>query len=140
MPRLNVIKRAPLLLFMLFLAPYFFAQSSDTLVLKKYGNGTPHVVVFFKIEDGLHKKVRENVYYSNGNLDYTGEVKDGQEHGKWEHYYEDGTKLSEGTYYYGQENGVFKTYYPDGRLAESSVYVMGVRKKHRTFQRRKDSD
>ncbi|MBL4704432.1 MAG: hypothetical protein JKY54_07915 [Flavobacteriales bacterium] len=124
---------------MVFISSIALSQSKDTLVLKKYSNGKPHVVVFFKIEDGLHKKVKENVYYANGNLNYSGEVMDGLEHGKWEHYYEDGTKLSEGSYSYGQENGVFKTFYPDGRLAESSVYAMGIRKKHRTFQKRKDS-
>ncbi|MFT7613014.1 MAG: antitoxin component YwqK of YwqJK toxin-antitoxin module [Parvicellaceae bacterium] len=132
-------KRAAFLITVIFTSALVFSQSKDTLVLKKYTDGKPQVVVFFKIEDGLHKKVKENVYYSNGNLNYSGEVLDGVEHGKWEHYYEDGTKLSEGNYLFGRENGSFKTYYPDGRLAESSTYNMGIRKKHKTFRKRVDS-
>ena len=80
-----------------------FAQLENTTrdVARKHPNGKPYVVVYIKNTTG--EIVKEEVYYSNGNL----ELKSNQ-------YY---TR--------GKENGVFLDYNEAGKLVKQSLFKDG---------------
>ena len=97
----------------------------EKIIVKKHDNGKPHVIVYVKGNKRIKEKVKEEVYYENGNLDYSGEYKNGVEHGEWKYYYKHGTIMAEEQYKKGREDGVFKEYHPDGQLKKEIHYNNG---------------
>jgi hypothetical protein len=67
-----------------------FAQLENTTrdVARKHPNGKPYVVVYMKNTTG--EIVKEEVYYSNGNLEWEGFYKRSIEDGSWKYYYQNG--------------------------------------------------
>ena len=112
----------PLLLFA-FMPQLSSAQTP--YVMKKFDDGTPYIV-WFVVEEGSKKvKVKEEVYWPNGNLDYVGNFKNGIEHGQWTYYYETGVKKAVEVWNKGKEVGVFYEFKPDGSLLLETHYKNG---------------
>jgi antitoxin component YwqK of YwqJK toxin-antitoxin module len=94
-------------------------------IVKSYDDGTPEFVVWTKGSAGEEKVVKEEAYYPDGTVQYTGHYKDGVEDGLWTYYYENGNKQIEETYKNGVEDGVRYEYAPDGSLRVEMHYKKG---------------
>lgn len=92
-------------------------------VARKHPNGKPYVVIFVKETNG--EIVKEEVYYSNGNLEWEGYYKRKIEDGSWKYYYSSGKLKSDQHYSKGKEHGVFLDYDEKGKLIKQSVYNNG---------------
>ena len=93
--------------------------------MKKFDDGKPYIV-WYVVQKGNKKiKVKEEIYYANGNLDYVGNFKGGVEHGTWTYYYENGSKKAVETWNNGKEIGVHLEFNPDGSLKLESHYKNG---------------
>jgi antitoxin component YwqK of YwqJK toxin-antitoxin module len=102
-----------------------FAQLENTTrdVARKHPNGKPYVVVYMKNTTG--EIVKEEVYYSNGNLEWEGFYKRSIEEGSWKYYYPNGVLKSNQYYIKGKENGVFLDYNESGKLVKQSLFKDG---------------
>lgn len=95
----------------------FTGQIKDTL----NGKAVEYEVVNGK-KNGLFK-----IYYSNGQLQMVGEVKDNSNNGKWTYYYQDGQVESEGKFVNDLPEGRWIWYYENGNIKEEGNYVKGNR-------------
>lgn len=120
-----------LLLPLLASAESLFSQKKT--VVKEFTNGKPEVIIYTKVIDGEEQKVKEEAFYENGNMEYSGEYKNGTEHGTWKYFYENGKIKAEEKWNNGIENGTFKEFHPDGKLAREIVYKNG--KKIKTIEK-----
>lgn len=100
------------------------AQDLERHVVHKYPNGNLKVVVY--VPAGEKQRVKEEVYFSNGKLDYVGHYKNGVEHGKWTYYWENGKIKSEETYVRGLEEGTMWDYDESGKKIKEYEYKKGV--------------
>lgn len=100
-----------------------FAQELERHVVHKYKDGTPKVVVY--VDPDSKERLKEEIYYPNGNLDYVGHYKNGQEHGKWTYYWENGNIKSEEFYVRGMEDGVMFDYNEEGKAIIRYEYKKG---------------
>lgn len=110
-----------------------FAQLENTTrdVARKHPNGKPYVVVYMKNTTG--EIVKEEVYYSNGNLEWEGFYKRSIEDGSWKYYYPNGKLKSNQYYTKGKENGVFLDYNEEGKLIKQSLFKDGNLVSERIF-------
>ena len=84
-------------------------------------------------EDGKYYlgEIKDNIpngkgikYYSNGNIQYEGDFKDGKFEGNGKFYYDDGDYFI-GEYKYGLRNGKGKKYLKNGNLCFEGEYING---------------
>jgi antitoxin component YwqK of YwqJK toxin-antitoxin module len=68
---------------------------------------------------------KEQLKYSNGQVQFEHTKKNGVSHGPYKAYYEDGSIRAEGNYVDGDLDGMFKSYTPSGELAEECMYKKG---------------
>lgn len=115
-------KQAIYILAILF-SPAVFAQDLEKHIVHKYKNGNPKVVVYVEPESKERRK--EEIFYSNGNLDYVGHYKNGKEDGKWAYYWENGNLKSEEYYIRGLEHGVMFDYNEEGEPIIRYEYKRG---------------
>ena len=57
-------------------------------------------------------------YWSNGELWYKGNFKDGKKDGYWEFYHDNGELACKGYYKDGKQDGYWEWYYDNGELRE----------------------
>lgn len=108
----------------------FLLGSLSALAQKKhhvsaYDDGTPEFVVWMKGSPGSEKIVKEEAYFPDGQIEYTGFYKDGVEHGTWIYYYDNGNKKVEEEYKEGLEDGTRYEYALDGSLRTEIRYKKG---------------
>lgn len=99
--------------------------STHRFVAASHPNGKPEVVIYMKGTGDDAVKIKEKVYYPNGQMEYVGTFKDGVEHGTWVYYYEDGTKKFLENWLNGAEHGVHYDYAPDGQIRRELHYEQG---------------
>lgn len=102
------------LLILIVFSGTLYAQKEH--VVSTHEDGTPEFVVWMKGSPGSEKIVKEEAYFEDGKVEYTGHYKNGVEDGLWTYYYENGNKKYEETYKNGVEHGVRYEYAPDGSL------------------------
>ena len=83
-------------------------------VVQVLRNGRKNV---WTVEKGL--AVKQIMYYSNGQVRRTLEMKNGVEHGTFEMYYSDGKKRVEQFYNEGEPVGIWHQWNQDGELVET---------------------
>ena len=99
------------------------AQEMEKHVVHKYPNGGPKVVVY--VDPDSKERLKEEIYYSNGRLDYVGHYKNGKEDGKWTYYWENGNLKSEEFYVRGEEHGILFDYNEEGKAIKRYEYKRG---------------
>jgi antitoxin component YwqK of YwqJK toxin-antitoxin module len=92
-------------------------------VMRKHPNGKPYVVLYFS--NSTKEMVKEEVFFANGNLQWTGTYKNEVEHGVWKYFYENGTLKSEQQYVNGKEDGICVDYNSSGKKIKESHYTKG---------------
>jgi antitoxin component YwqK of YwqJK toxin-antitoxin module len=60
-------------------------------------------------------------YYRNGQLNYRGSFKDGEQDGIWEYYYK-GQLLYKGSFNNGKKDGIWEKYWDNGQLMSKQLY------------------
>lgn len=113
-------------LFAFLLSLSFPVQDAGTEkhIVRKHDNGQPYVVVYTQGPE--HDRVKEELYYENGQLDYVGHFKDGVEHGEWIYYWPNGNKKSEEFYHKGSEHGLMYDYNESGEPIIEYKYMRGI--------------
>lgn len=123
--------KSTLLTCLLFLWPVLVQDAAiEKHIVRTYSNGNPYVVVYTAGEQ--HIRIKEEIYFENGNLDYEGHYQGGVEHGEWVYYWENGNVksweyyengLEEGEHYDCDENGDKTTvyYYRKGVLVREEL-------------------
>jgi antitoxin component YwqK of YwqJK toxin-antitoxin module len=91
--------------------------------MRKHENGKEYVVLYFNNESG--ELVKEEVYFSNGKLQWTGNYKKNLENGTWKFYFESGKIKSEETYLNGKEHGTSIEYDEKGKKIKESYWKHG---------------
>ena len=92
-------------------------------IVRTHDNGQPYVVIYTK--EPKNEKVKEQLYFENGQLDYEGHYKKGKEHGKWTYYWPNGSVKSEEYYEKGLEEGTMFDYDENGKKIKEYCYVKG---------------
>ncbi len=93
------------------------------VVMRKHSNGTPHVVLYFNLQnDDLAK---EHVYFANGKTAWVGHYKNSMEEGSWEFYWENGQLKSKEFYSKGKENGTCYYYDQNGKMTKEAIWKNG---------------
>ncbi|MDP4826580.1 MAG: hypothetical protein NWR73_02770 [Flavobacteriales bacterium] len=93
-------------------------------IVRTHPNGKPYVVMYTVGTN--NERVREELYYDNGKLDYVGNYKNGQEHGDWIYYWQNGNVKSFEHYERGLEEGVAYDYNEKGVKIKEYHYRKGV--------------
>lgn len=73
-------------------------------VVRSHKNGKPYVVMYTNGEH--HERVKEELYFETGQLDYVGYYRNGIEHGEWKYFWENGKLKSYEYYEKGREEGI----------------------------------
>lgn len=113
------------ILFLLLISANAFAQTDSMVrkVMRKHENGKDYVVLYFdKESDAL---LKEEVFFSNGKLQWTGTYKKNLENGTWKFYFESGKLKSEETYLNGKEHGTSKEYSETGQKVKETYWKHG---------------
>ena len=114
-----------LICFLLFILISSTTNAQQKVVVKEHPDGTPHVIFYMSGKGSKAVKVKEEGYYPNGNMEYSGEVKNNAENGEWKYYYENGNIKAIEFWKNGVETGTWKEFHPDGQLATETVYKNG---------------
>jgi len=93
------------------------------VVMKKYSNGNPHVVLYFEISSD--KLSKEHVYFENGKTAWVGHYKNNLEEGSWEFYWENGRLKSQEYYSKGKEHGTCSYYDKSGKKTKEAIWKNG---------------
>lgn len=94
-------------------------------VVSSHENGNPEFVVWMKGKKEEAIVVKEEAYYADGKIEYTGFYKDEKEDGTWVYYYDNGNKKEEINYSEGVLDGTTYEYAPDGSLRLEIHYNQG---------------
>jgi hypothetical protein len=93
------------ILFLFLLSPIALQNDAVTRhVVRSHKNGNPYVVIYTIGEE--HERIKEELYFSSGALDYVGHFRNGIEHGEWKYYWENGQLKSYEFYMRGREEGL----------------------------------
>lgn len=110
-------------LFILSICSQVNAQELERHLVHKHKNGNDKVVVY--VDPVTKERLKEEIFYANGQLDYVGHYKNGKEDGKWVYYWENGKIKSEEFYIRGQEHGVMFDYNEKGEPVKRYEYKRG---------------
>lgn len=112
----------------LFVALSLLTLDQDTELRKQvartFEDGSPRVVLYFSEDETSY--VKEEVYFSNGQLDYYGHYKNQAEHGEWKYFWENGHIKFLEYYEFGLEHGEMFDYDFNGIPIKKYVYRQGV--------------
>jgi antitoxin component YwqK of YwqJK toxin-antitoxin module len=112
-------------LIIIFISFFLSGSQSDVTkqVMRKHSNGKPYVVLYFS--NSTKEMVKEEVFFANGNLQWTGTYKNEVENGVWKYFHENGTLKSEQQYVNGKEDGICTDYDSSGKKIKESHYTKG---------------
>jgi len=99
----------------------------EEVVEDTHPDGSPRIVVFYKMEDGFKEKVKVSAFYESGSQRYIGEFKDDKRDGYWIYWYENGNKWSEGYFKNDLRDGYGTTWHENGKKHFEGSYLEGVR-------------
>jgi len=104
-------------------------------VVKTSWSETQEKSVAYELEkDGKTIVVKEEQFYEDGTLEYTGEFDDnGERHGLWKYYYPNSQLWSTGTYDHGKMTGKKQVYWEDGTLRYEGQFKNDVKTGTWTF-------
>ncbi len=112
--------------FLSLLLPFLLHFQSDEVqrhVVRTHPNGMEYVVMYTQ---GLeNERIKEELYYDNGQLDYVGNYKNGKEHGEWIYYWRNGNIKSFELYVRGKEDGVHYDCDESGKRTKEYHYLNG---------------
>ncbi len=124
----------------LFILLIFLAACSSQVkkrVVSTFDNGNPKKIEYYKIKSDKKIIVKEEQYYSNGQLKMKGNYLYGKRDGRWDAWYENGKKWSEGYFKNGLRNNESTIWYKNGNKQIHGFYKNGNIDKTWTFWNKK---
>lgn len=94
-----------------------------TKVTQAFINGATKTETVFAIDEIT--KLKQTTYYEDGKVNYTGEFKNNERHGKWEAYYDDGSLWTINNYTEGEHAGNYILYHRNGEIRLKGQYKNG---------------
>lgn len=117
--------------YLLLLISLFFLVSCgpklEEVVEDTHPDGSPRMVVYYRLVEGFREKVKVTAFYENGQKRYEGEFAGDKRHGYWIYWYENGNKWSEGYFKNDLRDGFGTTWYDNGQKHFEGSYKDGVR-------------
>ncbi|MEN8223974.1 MAG: hypothetical protein ABFS05_01325 [Bacteroidota bacterium] len=117
--------------YLLLLISLFFLASCgpklEKVIEDTHADGSPRLVVYFKVVDGFKKKVKVAAFYEDGSKRYEGEFADDKREGYWIYWYENGNKWSEGYFKNDLRNDFGTTWHKNGQKHFEGSYLEGIR-------------
>lgn len=95
-------------------------------VTSKYPTGLPAKIEFYAKTDSAKVLVKETRFFSNGEKESEGAMKNNERHGIWTQWFENGQVWIEESYLEGFKNGDFTVYYPTGKKNYRGSYNYGT--------------
>jgi hypothetical protein len=92
-------------------------------VMRTHPNGKEHVVLYLDTQTG--ELVKEEVFFANGKMQWTGTYKKNIENGTWQFYYENGRIKTIENYLGGKEHGVSSFYDESGKKTKEEFWKHG---------------
>ena len=96
---------------------------SERRVMRHHDNGKEHVVLFLNKVTGEPQK--EEVFYPNGKMQWSGNYSNGIENGAWQFYWEIGRIKTVENYVNGKEHGVTTHYDEQGKKTKEEFWKHG---------------
>lgn len=104
-----------------------FSSCGSDVKEERYANG--EVKEKYEVSERKDGSYYKNGFYKhfhrNGNVEITGNYKDGVEEGEWTEYYEGGNVKVKGVYADGKRIGVWKEFYENGQTVSEDNYING---------------
>ncbi|MBE9467555.1 MAG: hypothetical protein IMY72_04420 [Bacteroidetes bacterium] len=94
-------------------------------VVSTFNDNKPKKIEYYKIKSNRKIVVKEEEYYSNGQLKMTGGYYKNKRDGKWIVWYEDGKKWSEGYFKNGLRDKESTIWYENGNKQMHGFYKNG---------------
>lgn len=91
--------------------------------MRKHSNGKEHVVIF--LDKATGDLMKEEVYFPNGKMQWTGTYKKNIENGTWQFFYENGKLKTVETYLNGKEHGTSTHYNESGKKVREEFWKHG---------------
>jgi antitoxin component YwqK of YwqJK toxin-antitoxin module len=89
----------------------------EPVVESEWSPEQPKLIAYYAEEGEAKYKQREEKYYEDGVLEYSGGYDIyGKRHGDWKYNYPNGNLWSIGTYDHGKKTGPKKVYWPEGQI------------------------
>lgn len=121
---------------LLFILLIFLTACSSNIkkkVVSTYNDGQAKKIEYFKIKSNKKIVVKEEQYYSNGQLKMMGSYSGNKRDGKWIAWYENGNKWSEGYFKNGLRDNESIIWYENGNKQIHGFYHNGKIDKIWTF-------
>lgn len=100
-------------------------NSTKEEVVEQYESGNKKKVITYQINQKSEKKIKEEMFYENGQKRYSGEFSNNKKAGEWKFWYKDGTIWSHGFFKDGLRTGPSRVYHENGNLFYSGTYHNG---------------
>lgn len=117
--------------YLLLFLPLLFLVSCgpklEEVVEDTHPDGSPRLVVYYKMVDGFKERVKVIAYYENGSVRYQGEFADDKRNGHWVYWYENGNKWSDGYFKNDLRDGFGTTWHENGNKHFEGSYENGIR-------------
>jgi antitoxin component YwqK of YwqJK toxin-antitoxin module len=104
---------------------------TERRVMRKHDNGKEHVVLYLDKESG--DLLKEEVFYPNGKMHWTGTYKNNIENGTWQFFFENGNPKTVENYLGGKEHGVTIQYNEYGKKVKEEFWKHGKKIKEVTY-------
>lgn len=96
---------------------------TERRVVRKHANGKEHVVLYLDKETG--DMLKEEVFFANGKMQWTGAYKKNLENGTWQFYWENGRIKTMENYVAGKEHGVSSFFDDLGKKTKEEFWKHG---------------
>lgn len=112
-----------------FLLPFFFlvlaagCNKLESEVTERWTEEQPKLVTYYQGQDDQRIKVKEEQFYEDGKLEYTGTFNaNGKREGTWKYWYPNGNLWSTGQFLNGKRKGPSEVYYETGELRYKGAF------------------
>ena len=96
-------------------------------IKETHPDGSPKLVVYYKLVDGFKEKVKVESFYEDGGQRYEGSFAGEKRDGYWIYWYANGNKWSEGYFKNDLRDGFGTTWHENGKKHFEGTYKEGVR-------------
>lgn len=98
--------------------------TTERVVEKEWSPEQPKLVAWYLGEGEERHKVKEEEYYEDGTMEYSGEYDpEGKRHGEWRYYHKNGNLWSLGHFDHGLKTGVKELYWQDGSIRYKGQFL-----------------
>lgn len=111
-----------------------FSPKPEKVIESEWNASQPKLVAYYLEQEGTKFKVKEEKFYEDGTMEYTGAYdNEGNRHGEWKYFYPAGSIWSIGNYDHGIKTGKKEVYWPEGQLRYEGFFANDKKSGHWKF-------